>query len=83
MSYDDEDAYSSGNLKVNKRVSHKHADEAFASSSEDGDVKPLRGSQFTRLITPASSEFNTALLSGIPNIGIASLMVVNLIQKLT
>ena len=49
----------------------QHADEAFSSSSEDDDVPPLRR-QHMRRLPPASSEFDKALLTGVPSIGAAS-----------
>jgi hypothetical protein len=49
----------------------QHADEAFSSSSDDDDVPPLRR-QHMRRLPPASSEFDKALLTGVPSTGAAS-----------
>jgi Vacuolar 14 Fab1-binding region len=68
---DEEDDDNSDTSKVTGDIPRQHAEDAFSSSSEDDDVPPLRR-QFVRRITPASSEFDKALLSGIPSIGAAS-----------
>lgn len=49
----------------------QHSEEAFSSSSDEDDVPPLRRQQVRRL-PPASSEFDKALLTGVPSIGAAS-----------
>lgn len=48
-----------------------HSEEAFSSSSDEDDVPPLRRQSIRRL-PPASSEFDKALLTGVPSIGAAS-----------